>query len=191
MRSLSPDHGCAKSICENMKILYENMKICMTENYKLVVSYRSSKRLDRMNRDSRRDIIFVVSGVREVMIDWLIGILESSSTHVICLIWKHHLHPLRPSSDPCLVLRWLSASMHFQYKSRIHTCIGLRCDICVAMTSLKVCNWLSWIGVLWLNWVCIELVMMVKVLNWFWVGVELICYWIGFEFVQFVIGFVL
>ena len=51
---------------------YENMKICVTENYKLVVSYRSSKRLDRKNRDSRRDIIVAVSGCRGV-IDWLIG----------------------------------------------------------------------------------------------------------------------
>ena len=40
-----------------------NMKVCMTENDKLVVSYRSSKRLDRKNRDSRRDIMVVVSGV--------------------------------------------------------------------------------------------------------------------------------
>ena len=44
----------------------------MTDNYKLVVSYRSSKRLDRKNWDSRRDIIVMVSGCREV-IDWLIG----------------------------------------------------------------------------------------------------------------------
>ena len=53
---------------------YENMKICMTENYKLVVSYRRSKRLDRKNQDSRRDIIVMVymSGCREV-IDRLIG----------------------------------------------------------------------------------------------------------------------
>ena len=46
---------------------YQNIKICMTENYKLVVSYRSSKSRDRMNRDSRRDIIVVVSECREVI----------------------------------------------------------------------------------------------------------------------------
>ena len=43
------------------------MKICMTENYELVASHRSSKRLDRKNRDPRRDIMVMVSGCREVI----------------------------------------------------------------------------------------------------------------------------
>ena len=53
-------------LCTYEKI-YESMKIRMTENYKLVASYRSSKRLDRKNRDSHRDIMVMVSGCREVI----------------------------------------------------------------------------------------------------------------------------